>query len=364
MIYTSSTYTTTNPEKIFTLIVEDSDFSIKQLLNCINLENLQIKGVDWSSLDLSLLHHLSKITSVTLINNKHLEQISLPSQPISSITTFQSINNALKSLPKNIVSLKNIQYLNFERNNLQSSLLPLFPKFLNLAANKINTLEQIILKNPNLENLNLSFNNITNFHLEASSYKLTQLLLTDNKLQSFHYHASENKIDTLFLSNNLLSKVPSCLQNFTSLEHLDLSNNISISLLPDWLRTLPYLKEIQLNGLNQLSLQHSLIALSNIEILELSFCDFDEFPEVLTEITTLKDLSINFSLIEEVPKSINQLINLEYLELKSNDLESLPPEIYTLPKLKKIDLQYNNFSPDTITKIIKRFEENRIICLL
>jgi hypothetical protein len=96
---------------------------------------------------------------------------------------------------------------------------------LNLSFNKITNLENLFLQSSSIEVLNLSFNSINSFstkYLPKASLKV--LSLADNKIKEFDFTGDFPNLTTLNLNNNLHLYIDKKYKNNTILPNLDKNN--------------------------------------------------------------------------------------------------------------------------------------------
>ncbi|MDD2758552.1 MAG: leucine-rich repeat domain-containing protein [Patescibacteria group bacterium] len=111
----------------------------------------------------------------------------------------------------------------------------------------------------------------------------------------------------LDLSNQQLTKVPEYIFNMTSLEELDLSNNL-------------------LTGAIQ---------------------------SQIGQLKKLKVLNASNNMMTGVPAEVGQLQNLQVLDLSNNQLTGLPNELANLKNLKTFNISGNNYSTQDLNIIMK-----------
>lgn len=126
-------------------------------------------------------------------------------------------------------------------------------------------------------------------------------------------------LDILNLSRNKLSSVPSFLQDFKLLTHLNISSN-GIANLPD-LSNLSCLLEINLSS-NQ----------------------FTEIPSCVYNISTVENILADSNQIETINvEGLNKLKKLSVLSLQYNSIGNVPPELGLLENIKSLQIDGNLF---------------------
>ena len=100
----------------------------------------------------------------------------------------------------------------------------------------------------------------------------------------------------------------------------------------------------------------ALAQLVNLEVLDISFCGLDSFPEVVCRLHTLQKLNIYGNLIQSVPQSVENLQNLQKLHLGNCGLSTFPEIICKLPCLKSLPL-HGNFIDEISESAIRTWHE-------
>ncbi len=125
------------------------------------------------------------------------------------------------------------------------------------------------------------------------------------------------KILKLNLAAVGMERVPKCLLDLSSLENLNLSDNL-FKELPNWIGELKSLRVLK-------------IAKSNLK----------KLPEGIESLQNLIKLNIQGNQLESLPNSIGNLKSLRILELYKNNLRALPESIGNLRKLETLALYEN-----------------------
>lgn len=91
----------------------------------------------------------------------------------------------------------------------------------------------------------------------------------------------------------------------------------------------------------------------DLELSDVGYLVFKEFPEPLLELTALKKLDLSFNKISKIPESISSLKKLKILNLRSNNILTLPKSIYHLESLEELNLHSNRIEnmPESITNL-------------
>ena len=257
---------------------------------------------------------------------------ALNSNDFTTINKLNLANNMLKTLPKEVGLLINLQELNLGFNhelNYSKAFRMLSPldslKKLHLNSSQLKELSKEIQFLINLEELNLSSNLDLNysktFRLLSSLDSLKKLILNGTK----HHHSSFYKglselpkeigllvnLQELNLEFNKLKAIPEEIRLLVNLQCLNLSSN-QLKEIPNGIGLLSNLKELNLSNNIDLNLSKTFLSLSNsnsLEKLSLSIHDNQIMPNEIRLLSNLKELSliINVSILRT--KYLNLGIN-------------------------------------------------------
>lgn len=120
-------------------------------------------------------------------------------------------------------------------------------------------------------------------------------------------------------------------------------------------------KILDLSGLYLLS-PDLLTFPAHTEILLLSDCHLNKFPNAVFDLSNLKSLNLSQNNIKEIPPDIARNGNLESIDLSKNEITVLAKEIFYPAKLNYLDLSYNRFP--TIPKNIDAAKNLKEIYIL
>ena len=235
----------------------------------------------------------------------------------------------LKELP--IESIEKGRYLEYEILNLNNNQLTSLDgvevlkavKRLNASRNNLKNYNASLL--PNLDYLNLSFNQLSKIPDSINSVRT---------------------LKELVLSNNKISDICPDIQCLTNIVFLDLSYN-QITVLPDAFGTLTSLETLYLNN-NLLTTGGCKFGeLYSLRMIDLSGNKLKDLPDV-TFLASIRKLYLNSNQLKELSPNIVMLPKLKELSLRNNQLKSLPRELETLPCLNLIDLDDNLFKEPSV----------------
>ncbi|MCY3413196.1 MAG: leucine-rich repeat domain-containing protein [Candidatus Heimdallarchaeota archaeon] len=329
--------------KIQTLVVETS-------LEKVNLDFFP--GVETiyfkyshllESADLSKLHNLKHIflgkgdLELLDFNNipKQIDQIEVVETRIKRIKTgrggrelrvlkIQGAN--LEQIPSGISQYSNLEELEVSNSSVSTVAIGFGNlsnlKILNLANNNIRSIQ---LDNPNLVELNISWNAISELDLQKTP-NLIRVNLAHNDLISYPDGIiALLKLKKLILAGNELKKIPYELNNWSSLNHLDLCQ-CDIGIIPPTIKKLTKLKSLYLAS------------------------NMIEDVDTLTKLPKLQTLLLANNNITTIPKSLLSMKNLTEVNLYANSIIDVP-----------IDLEVNESGECTYQSLkIYLFKKDRI----
>ncbi|XP_078491348.1 lumican-like [Ciona intestinalis] len=333
------------------------------LINCSRLALTSVPKLPQSvvSIDLSLndIQHLSDgsfkdlplLTTVDLSGNK-LNDTSFTNKSFAGSLNLQTLylgyNNfhfVPRYLPKQIVELA---LYNNKIANMSLAPLTNYPsiKYLRLDNNIITGVPDLISQStPNLTQLDLSFNQITDAGIKVNSFK------------------GLTKLQTLSFRFNQMTKVPSNLP--TSLLHFDMVGNPIQVIQPyafqhqNKLETL----EIWQSGLKTLS-DNSFYGLGNLTILDLMECHVETklTNKTLAGLSSVQTVDISLSKIPSIEVgAFKGLTALQQLWLNDNPLKTLPEGVFShafIPSISIIYLWGDQWVCDCHLKWLKVMQES------
>ncbi|CAM6037548.1 unnamed protein product [Sphagnum compactum] len=146
----------------------------------------------------------------------------------------------------------------------------------------------------------------------------------------------------LCLKKCMIQKLPSNLFYSLQLKVLDLTQCLSLEIIPSSIGQLNALQELDLNGCSNLKeLPSSIGQLIALQELDLNGCsNLKELPSSIGQLIALQELDLNgCSKLKELPSSIGQLNALQKLDLDGcSNLKELPSSIGQLNALQKLHL--------------------------
>lgn len=291
------------------------------------------------------------LTSVNLSNYKNLQHIDFERNNITDIVFDNSTdvlynevnlsNNKLKKL-----YINNCEILIAEFNNIEDfSINYNFIRSLNLRNNNLSTLN--LQKMVNLTILNCGYNNLSDINLQ-DCINLKKLYINNNKLQNINLN-NNKKLEDLFLQDNNLSNIN--LSENIFIEHLNLSENKLHNFDISHLNKL-HTCEINYNSLESLILPQNCVilycnnnSLENLNIpdslqgCELNNNKFTEFKNL----NNLQKLDLSFNNIRYF-ELLTPNDNLTHFDLSNNYILNINLQNFNLLKFCLLnDNDINNF---------------------
>lgn len=215
---------------------------------------------------------------------------------------LQLTNGRLKFIPTELQNFRNLKYLDFFGNNINSVPDWFFQlselENLSFNKNKFEEIPSLIFLLPNLNSFTIRENKISEIDRQKleNLLKIKKIDISYNNIQ-FLPNVNTTVIDTeeFYCKGNKLTEFPHCIRSAKKIRKIILSEN-------------------------------------NIT----SFEDFDF--ELLTEV---EELDLSYNNITYLPSSIGNLKKLKFLNLAGNKLQNLPEEFEGLVSLEKLEFSGN-----------------------
>ncbi|XP_007956273.2 toll-like receptor 11 [Orycteropus afer afer] len=311
-------------------------------------------------LDLSANIHLSRV-GIRALHGLQLHSLRLDGTQISALELLNSgllhldslslVGTGLEKLPRNVTAYFKLLALDLGRNQIQNIMDEDLPGFhslehLNLHANGLHSLPiRFLSALPQLQRLNLSMNKLGPTLVLPEvlvSTNLRVLDLSHNELSALPSRAfSLPQLQELWLGGNNISNLSNeTLRGLRWLKTLDLSWNQIKVLNPGWLSSLPALTSLNLLGthieyfsgrLLQGPQKLSHLCLSSPEMLEL----YPPWPSTLLSLEVRANTYIQFSVPHGEP-----FLYLEKLTLQTSNVLLYPNNVTIhFPSLRHLTLR-------------------------
>ena len=255
-------------------------------------------------------------------------------------------NNTFKSMSHNLTGLKSTRFSQIFtlKSNCFYNLSNM--KDLNLESVQLRQIDKDVFANlPNLESLNLSYNNLQ--FLESNTFNglnnLKKLILRSAIKESIHSKAFDQLVNLEYidLSYNygLRQLDVNLFNNLFKLIHLDLSDNSFEILKHETFKSLTSLKVFHLNSFECDRIEENPFNyLLNLEILNIDIQNYVNYFQFKNDIKldklSIKKWNVKFS------NKLN-LVNLKTLDLSHNVLKRIKNDYFKhMPNLIDLDLSY------------------------
>lgn len=288
------------------------------ILTFLTLVSCTTKKQDDQSI---ILFSLEELNQMKIYKDIH----SLP-KDLDSVYRLDLSEQQLTKISEIVSKLNNLQELNLSQNNLSN----------------LNGFENL----SNLQILNIGMNNFKTFPIEITKYKnLKSLSIWWNDIKLFpeEFFSHNNKIEELDMTSMFEFDFKSNLNkihSFKNLKRLNLGNN-----------QIPYLT-IQFDKLE------------NLEVFGYIRQDSINLKDLCSRLAKCKKLkTVHFSVnnINFLPVEILLLESLEELNLYQNKIKVLPSDIVKMNNLKEITLIDNPVDENRIKEIETKMPQTKII---
>ncbi|XP_065847187.1 LRR receptor-like serine/threonine-protein kinase GHR1 [Euphorbia lathyris] len=163
-------------------------------------------------------------------------------------------------------------------------------------------------------------------------------------------------------NNSIAGKIPDNIDDFKSLEFLDISNNLFSSSLPTAFGKLSSLKNLSLAGNNfSGSIPESISGLASVQSLDFSRNFFSGLlPTSLTRLNNLVYLNLSSNgFTKRIPKGFELMSGLQVLDLHGNTFNGhLDGEFYLLTNVSYVDLSCNMLASSSSEKLLPGISES------
>lgn len=348
---------------ITTLIVDEDNFMLENLVAYHSLTSLYIKNTNRKTINLHGVQLPSTLKNLFIVGNQLLTNILINLESVFLNKLHIIGNTSLDEVP-DLNRLNHLKQLVVRQNGKlgrlrgEAAALPL--ELIDFSSNQLTTIHPSWMALPLLKKVVIYDNFIEKIDYYLSD-SVEYLSVRRNKLKNLELVVAKPSIRVLDLGMNNFSCFPVFIKKCKFIQTLILSSNDSVKTIPSWLGDrLPCLEELHLTGLNQLNTATLVHLPKTIEVLHLSYCNLKIFPQEILDLPSLKALFLNGNHIAVIPKEIEQLNKLEYLEMKNNSLTTIPMELLNIKRLEGLDLEYNYFNDASVDTLIVQMEERNI----
>jgi len=306
-----------------------------QTLNILDLSSNNFSGL----LELKAIWRLRKLSALSLSDNKLAVidgEVNSPSLPVSSKLNRLYISSCnLSTVPRSLMSLKNIQMLDLSSNKIQGPV----PEWLWKTWSH------------SLTYMNLSHNNFSSLDLSSHFLPNKQLQILDLSFNNLHgkIPVPGHPIDRQLLdySNNIFSSIPENFSYLTQTVYLSFARNRLSGQLPDTICKARMLEVLDLSYNNfSGKIPPCLIEDVHLSILNLRENSFEgTLSFVIKDQCTLQTIDLNGNKIEgPLPGLLSNCNELEVIDFGNNHIsDKFPSWLGKLSSLRVLVLRSNQF---------------------
>ena len=276
------------------------------------------------------------LTSLSL-DGHQIQDLTYEIGELSELLRFTAANNQLLNLPYELGALRNVEYLDFSHNSINS-----FPNVHQLRS---------------LTYLDASYNLMSALPLNIRRWTaLRTLKVTNNVLQTLPEPLGElERLTFIDASDNRLTALPGSIKHLTRLGQLHLKNN-SLTKVPAVVPLLTTLAQLSLSGNRILALPPALCLCTGVQTLDVSYNFLIAPPaetheggisSVYSYLGSLyiaqydKQLHLTHWNLQGFPLDGNFLTSLTVMDLRHNQIRTLPPVIGFYAHVVNLNLNYN-----------------------
>lgn len=206
-----------------TLMANNIESLPDSLHDCKNLKYLRMS---YRNFNIFLDAYMENLISKGQIKSEHIPMVIFE---LENLRSLDLKNTKINSLPEN--NLLNLEEIYLDHNYFDSfldgTLKPMNKslKVLTMSHNLLKEIPSEVLNVPNLEVLDVSFNDIVKLPTYFNLFNLKELYLTENKVNSIENIGLLRSLEKLALDKNELTELSESLFELVNLVYLDLSYN-------------------------------------------------------------------------------------------------------------------------------------------
>lgn len=202
---------------------------------------------------------------------------------------------------------------------------------ISLKALKLTKFPTVLFRFKNLQELDLSGNNI---------------MILPDEIGNFE------QLQVLNINSNRLQKIPISIKKLKKLTHLGIAYN-KFKIYPDEINEITTLQTLDISGNQLIDIPEQIGNLKSLNALYCSHNNLTELPKNIGHLTELKDLFTFNNQIKKIPNEIGNLKKLSRLMMYSNELTELPSILENIKTLTVISVSKNKLEsiPNEFTKL-------------
>lgn len=330
------------PEKLENLEIVSSDEEMDNLVdkNDDELDEDEIEAKKAHEQRLAALDHIEKTYGLTTIPDTNIDVLPADDELTSDIPIDTKYIDLIHLKINSLEDLKLERFENLESVNLRDNLITSLNALkklqnkdkieeLDFYDNRIKHISSHVSEFPNIENLDLSFNNIKHIkHINTLT-----------------------KLENLYFVQNKISKIEN-IDNLVNLTNLEFGGN-RIELIEN-LDTLVNLQQLWL-GQNRINKLQGLEMLKNLRVLSIQSNKIEKI-EGLQGLESLEELYLSHNKITKL-EGLEKLQNLQVLDITSNGISEIE-NMESLTNLTDFWCSYNQLSDyNNIAKGLKNCQQ-------
>ncbi|MEZ0484129.1 leucine-rich repeat domain-containing protein [Fibrella aquatica] len=220
-------------------------------------------------------------------------------------------------------------------------------KYLHFNQLGLANVPEVVYRFPNLEELDLSKNQLTKLPLRLTAQipSLLRLSVLYNLIGDDSVFIAKNtRLRALTLQGNKLTRIPASVRKCRELESLWMGNNNLTRLNIKPLRGLNRLNDLNLYNAGLTSLPKQIRKLKHVAVLDLYYNQLTSLPRQIGRMKRMEQLAVANNELKALPPQLARLKRLTVLFAHHNKLSQLPASFTRLTSLQSLDIGYNQFS--------------------
>jgi Leucine-rich repeat (LRR) protein len=215
-----------------------------------------------------------------------------------------------------------------------------------------------LIENDDEQNFQLGLLLAEGYPKEFEEYFLCTLdkykeILSFLKEKNALYKLNETSYKELDLQWRQLTTLPPTIKYLGRTEKLILEENYHLETLPEEIKELKNLKELELSRCDLKKIPTQVMSILSIEVLICWENEITHLPHQISKLKNLRELNLSKNKLKNIPLSIGKLSNLRKLSIFDNKIKKIPETIGNMKSLEEIDLYSNKIKviPKEIWKL-------------
>ena len=239
---------------------------------------------------------------------------------------------------------------------------PAFYKSASFSNSGLTSFPEQIFLFPNLEEIDISENEITVLPSRLNELKfLKELHVSKNHLTSLGTEITScSSLEVLQIQNNPLESISKEIGKMAMLREITIGEIAQKCTIPKELWTLTNLKKIKITHAYLKEIPVAISEFKQLNELCLSNNSISTVPEELYSLKNITYINLGNNKISSLSSSIKTLENLDYLGVYSNPITKFPEEIGSLKKLNFLSCWQTKLPPNEIEKARKKLPVTKV----